>query len=62
MSRTQSELFEKATLIAERKIRRARAMQSHETRDMVKYVLSALAAKLYRSDTGSRRNAKAQSS
>jgi len=59
MARTQSELFENATQIAEGKIRQARSMQSNETRDMVKQAWKAFAAKFQRSDETAPRNADA---
>lgn len=49
MPRTQSDLFENATQIAERKIRQARTMQSHEMRDMVKQAWRVLLAGFHRS-------------
>ena len=62
MARTQSELFENATQIAERKIRKARAMQSHEAKDMLKIAVQALVARFRRSSASVGRGATAKSS
>ena len=62
MSQTQLELFQRATQIAEWKIREARTTQSYETKSMVKFAFRALAAKFYRINKSSRRTVEAQNS
>ena len=42
MAKSQSKLFENATQIAEKEIRRARLMQSRELKEMMSFSLTAL--------------------
>ena len=58
MARTQSELFENATQIAELKIRKARAMQSREAKDILKIAVQALVARFRRSSATGTDNAR----
>ena len=59
MTSSQNEQFKNASVIAEKKIRQARAMQSHEVGEMVRSAFKMLLAKFRPNSTHSSKDAEA---